>query len=264
MRKRREVEEFNLEFLYEKVNKLYEEGNLEEAIKRTEEIIKKFPYNIEPYLWLGDLLFETYDLEGALEAYKKAVRLDDKNSDAHSSVAKMYFLLGDFGNADKHTDIALNINPEDGEALYLKALILDRQNNFDLSDQYMKKANLVDPDIYPKPLQVSSGHFEAFANFVFQNLDDKVRSFIKDVEIEICNVPSDDEIKSGIGPLSLSRLIVKKEEKDKKFTIRLYFRNLLHFSESEEELRENINICYLNEINKILNEMERQNESKEG
>ncbi len=255
-KKRREVEEIGLDNFYEKISRLYEENRFDEAISITRETIRKFPYNPEPYIWLGDLLFETSDIEGALDAYKKAIDADDKNPEAHSAAAKMYFLLCDFTKAERHTDIALNNNPEDADSLYLKALLLDRKHDFSLADQYLRKANLTDPENYPRPIYLSNEHFEALVNFVFQNLSEKLKEFKKYISIVSDDIPSDEEIKSGVLPLTLSRLVVYEENSQKNFRIKIYRRNILHFSQNEDELRENINICLLNEVNKMLTALE--------
>ncbi|GEM_PF-1842785 len=257
-RKRREVDEINLDIYYDKIISLYENNMIEEAIEKTREIIKNFPYSMEPYLWLGDLLFESSDLTGALEAYKKAVEIDSNSSEVHSALSKIYFLMCNFEDAERHIDIALNINPEEGEALYLKALLLDRQNNFSLSDMYMKKANLIDPENYPKPIAVSREKFEVIINVAFNKFLEKLRAITENINIEVSEVPSLEEIESGVSPLSLSRLVINKNDKNNKFRIVLYRRNLLHFSQDEDELREKINICLLQEINKILSVIEKE------
>ncbi|MCX7958897.1 MAG: hypothetical protein N3B13_07610, partial [Deltaproteobacteria bacterium] len=183
----------------------------------------------------------------------------DRRADAHSSLARVYFIQCNFEKAWKHTETALNCNPEDAEAHYLKALLLDRQHNYELSDQHMRKANLIDPENYPKPFSVSREHFEAITNYVMQNMSENIRAFVKNIIIKVSDIPSDDEIATGISPLSLSRLVVCEKDKSDRFIVVMYSRNLLHFSQDEDELQENINICLLSEINKVLNVLESEN-----
>lgn len=250
---RREIDDITLDKKYEEILQLWDENKIDEAIKKTREIINQYPYEPMPYLWLGDLLFERSELEEALNAYKKAASLDENLSEAHSAQARMYYLLGNFKKADEQAEISLNINPENGMALYIKALILDREHNFELSDQYLKKANLIEPDNYPKPLNISAQQFEVMINDVIQRLPENTREFIKDIKIEIMDVPSDEDIEASMSPLSLSKMIYKKEEDRDTFKIVLFRRNIMHFSEDEDELSDRINICLLSELNKILN-----------
>lgn len=256
-RKRREVDEIGLDSLYEKVIHLYEENKYNEAIKVVKDIIKQYPYSIEPYIWLGDLLFDKADLVGAVESYHKAINIDENNSVALSSVAKIYYLMGDFEKANKYVNKSIDNNPEEAEALYLKALLLDREGNFAQSDQYLKKANLIEPENYPKPISISKHNFEIYIKQVLQKLPEQVREFMKNITIFVEDIPSASDIESEMSPLSLSKLIIDNTDAGKIFKITLFRRNIEHFSQDESELIDNINICLLNEINKILTLLER-------
>lgn len=261
-RRKREVDDVGLYSAYDKVARFYQNNEIEEAIKEVKEIITKYPYNPEPYIWLGDLEFEIYNLESSLKAYQTAIDLDEQSSIAYSSAAKVCFFLLNFGSAEEYADRALNINPEEGEALYLKALLLDRKRNFVDSDLYMKKANLVDPENYPKPLSLNKELFENIANSVFDRLPVNVRRFLTNVSLVVEDIPDENDLAINLTPLSLSMLKITIDKKGKEFRIILFKRNLEHFSENEGDLKENINTCILNEINKILSEIEREQEKK--
>ncbi|MGC8926652.1 MAG: tetratricopeptide repeat protein [Myxococcota bacterium] len=255
-RKRREVDEVGLDIFYEKILRLYDENKFTEAIKSVKDAIRHYPYSSEPYIWLGDLLFESSDLLGALESYHKAINLDEKNYIALSAAAKIYFLIGDFEKANSYVDRSLDNNPEEAEALYLKALLLDRDGNFSLADQYLKKANLIEPENYPKPISISRTNFEVLIKLVLQKLPDRVREFMDNITIVVEDVPSASDIEAEMSPLSLSKLSIENEPAGRVFKIVLFRRNIEHFSQDESELKENINICLLNEINKILTVLE--------
>ncbi|MCX7943279.1 MAG: tetratricopeptide repeat protein [Deltaproteobacteria bacterium] len=256
-KRNRDVEDIRLVRLLEKVDKLYQNGKIDEAREEIQQIIKSFPYNPEPYLWLGDLLFLSSDNEGALDAYKKAIELDERNGEAHSSLAKIYLMLGKFLESERHADIALNYNPEDPEALFIKAIILERQKNYDLSEHYFKKSNFLDPENYPLPLNISKEYLEALTNFIFQNISGKIKGVTANYIIEIDEVPSDEDVKSGLSPLALSNLITMREDQSICFKMVIFRRNLLRFAQNEEELREVINTSLLNEISKSLTIIEK-------
>ena len=263
MKKKREVEEIGLDEAYEKISRLYEENRFDEALREVNKIIKMYPHSPEPYIWLGDIEFEMSDIDKAVEAYKKAIRLDENNPVVHSSIARIYFLMGRFVDANRHIERALDINPEDAEAMYIKAILLDREGDFVLSDQYLKKANLLEPDSYPQPLSISRERFEIMMHMAFNNMPQNIRDFLGNILLLAEDVPSDNDLRLDISPLALSMLRVEGDKTDRRFNIVLFKRNLEHFSEDEYQLRDNIGICLLNEINKILNEIEgRKNEGK--
>lgn len=254
--KKRDLEEIALEEVYQKILKFYEGNDLEGAKREILKVIKQFPHSEEPYLLLGDVEFDMFSLEEALLAYKKAISINDNNPSAHSSIGRVYYLLSKFPEAERHIHRALDLNPEEAEALYLKGLLLDRERNFSLADQYLKKANLLEPDAYPQPVSLERERFEVLMYMEYNNIDLKVREFIGNVLLIVEDIPSDNDLNLLISPLAQSMLRIIKNENKKDFEIVFFKRNIEHFSEDEDDVRENIHICLLKEVNKILSELE--------
>ena len=95
-------EHLNLGLAYEK------QGEFEPAIKEYTAAAKKLPL---AYLYLGNVHFQKKDLGKAEEYYKKAIKNDPRNADAHNNLAWLYY--------------AKKENLEQAELLALKALELN-------------------------------------------------------------------------------------------------------------------------------------------
>jgi tetratricopeptide (TPR) repeat protein len=95
-------EHLNLGVAYEK------QGEFEAAIKEYTAAAKKLP---RAYLYLGNVHFEKKDLEKAEAYYRKAIKNDPRNADAHNNLAWLYYTKKE--------------NLEEAEVLALKAIDLN-------------------------------------------------------------------------------------------------------------------------------------------
>jgi tetratricopeptide (TPR) repeat protein len=95
-------EHLNLGVAYEK------QGEFEPAIKEYTAAAKKLP---RAYLYLGNVHFQKKELGKAEANYKRAIKNDPRNADAHNNLAWLYYTK--------------NENLEEAEALALKAIALN-------------------------------------------------------------------------------------------------------------------------------------------
>lgn len=64
----------------------------------------------------GDCFLQAGNARRALDEYLQAAGLDASNSAAAKGAGKAAFLIGDYAGAERYLKIALNVNPDDGEA----------------------------------------------------------------------------------------------------------------------------------------------------
>ena len=95
-------EHLNLGLAYE------QQGEFEPAIKEYKAAAKKLPI---AYLYLGNVNFQKKDWGEAEGYYKKAIKSDPRNADAHNNLAWLYYTKKE--------------NPEQAEDLALKAIELN-------------------------------------------------------------------------------------------------------------------------------------------
>lgn len=96
-------EHLNLGLAYEK------QGEFEPAIKEYTAAAKKLPL---AYLYLGNVHFQKKDLGKAEEYYKKAIKNDPRNADAHNNLAWLYYTKKENLEQAEHLALkAIELNP---------------------------------------------------------------------------------------------------------------------------------------------------------
>lgn len=99
----------------------------------------------DPVYWLDQGgLFATYgNYSRAVEAYKKALALDDANSKAHYDIALAYSELGELEQALAEINRAIALNPEQSRNYYGRAWILLKSGrSAEAMDDFRKAADM--------------------------------------------------------------------------------------------------------------------------
>jgi Flp pilus assembly protein TadD len=99
----------------------------------------------DPVYWLDQGgLFATYgNYQRAVEAYKKALALDDTNSKAHYDIALAYSELGELEQALAEINRAIALDPEKSRNYYGRAWILLKSgHNAEARDDFRKAADM--------------------------------------------------------------------------------------------------------------------------
>jgi len=94
-------------------------GNSQKARTAFEVAIKVDDEFEIAYFELGQVLGELGDLNGAIEAYKKTVKLNSQNTTALINLGNLYILRKDFGKAEQYLNRALKEDPDLQEAIRL-------------------------------------------------------------------------------------------------------------------------------------------------
>ena len=125
-------EHLNLGVAYEK------QGEFEPAIKEYKLAAKKIPV---AYLYLGNVHFQKKELGKAEQYYKKAIKNDPRNADAHNNLAWLYYTKKE--------------SLDQAESLALKALELNpaKENIYRDTLQKIREMKKTDPPrLHPLPL----------------------------------------------------------------------------------------------------------------
>ena len=96
-------EHINLGVAYEK------QGEIDNALKEYKLASKKLPL---AYLYMGNIYFQKNDFDEAESAYRKAIKKDSQNADAHNNLAWLYYTKKE--NLDEAEELALKaieLNP---------------------------------------------------------------------------------------------------------------------------------------------------------
>ncbi len=96
-------EHINLGVAYEK------KGEIDNALKEYRLASKKLPL---AYLYMGNIYFQKNDFDEAESAYKKAIKKDSQNADAHNNLAWLYYTKKEnLKEAEELALKAIELNP---------------------------------------------------------------------------------------------------------------------------------------------------------
>lgn len=106
--------------LLEKARSLYQAGRDDEALPELHRVVMIEPTNAEAYLLSGRINQRRGDQEAAIAALKTAIFWDPKLIDAHILLGRIFLERGDLGEARKYAASAMNIDPNNQEAIALE------------------------------------------------------------------------------------------------------------------------------------------------
>jgi len=121
--RRKQIDEANANVEQEllgKIRDLYDKGRDDEALA---EILKLFaiePTNAEGFLMRGRIKQRQGEQETAIAALKTAIFWDSRVIDAHILLGRIFLERGDIGEARKYATSAINIDPNNQEAMALQ------------------------------------------------------------------------------------------------------------------------------------------------
>jgi tetratricopeptide (TPR) repeat protein len=103
-----------------KARELYQAGRDDEALPELHRIVMIEPTNAEAYLMSGRINLRRGDQEAAIAALKTAIFWDPRLIDAHILLGKIFLERGDRNEAQKYAISAMNIDPNNQEAIALQ------------------------------------------------------------------------------------------------------------------------------------------------
>ncbi|MGH9873774.1 MAG: tetratricopeptide repeat protein [Pyrinomonadaceae bacterium] len=116
------------EDLLAKARDLYQAGRDDEALPELHRVVMLEPTNAEAYLLSGRINLRRGDQEAAIAALKTAIFWDPKLIDAHILLGRIFLERGDLGEATKFATSAMNIDPNNQEAIALQRQVTMGKN----------------------------------------------------------------------------------------------------------------------------------------
>lgn len=111
---------------------LYSSGQFNNAIKRIKDLNENYPNTPLLFNMLGACYKSTGDLDGALQMFEKATKINSKYAEAHYNLALIYHEIGRIDNAINSYKLSIEINPKYPDAqnnlgiLYLNKNLTDK------------------------------------------------------------------------------------------------------------------------------------------
>jgi predicted Zn-dependent protease with MMP-like domain len=137
-------------------------------------------------------VFYLDDLEGAMFLVRRALKTSGEVAVYRSFEGQILFELGRFDEARRCLETAVVLDPEAGHAVYHLALVLERLGAPEDAAHAFVKANALDPERYPMPVDVDEAFFREAAAEAFANLPRSIREYVEDVPILIEDWPSEE------------------------------------------------------------------------
>ncbi len=243
-------------------------GEFEQAIAQCDELLSgrdDLPRpdrstEAEIYYLKAKALFYLDDLEGALFLVRRASKTAGDVAVYRAFEGQISFELGRFEEALRHLEHAALIDGESAHAVYYLGLVEERLGRFEEAGAAFQRANALDPEHYPLPVEVDDPGFERAAQAALANLPRSIREYVDNVPLLIEDFPHEvlmDE--ENVSPQILGIFIgvprteaaVTAQARDVDRVI-LFKKNLEKVCRTHAELVEQIQITVKHEIGHYL------------
>jgi len=102
----------------------------------------------------GDKLYQKGDINGAINEFKTALRLDPSNVNVHNSLGVCYGIVGNFEDAKLEFEETIRLDPEETMAVYNLGLVHLLSDNKEKALEYFLEAAEQAEDIFEVVLQI--------------------------------------------------------------------------------------------------------------
>ena len=243
-------------------------GEFEQAIALCDELLSGRPELPRPdrateaelYYLKSKALFYLDDLEGALFLVRRAGKTCADVAVYRAFEGQILFELGRFDEARRQLEAAVLQDQESAHAVYHLALVLERVGEPEDAMPAFRRANILDPDHYPLPVEVDAAGFERAAADALANLPRSIREYAENVPVLIHDYPGEDLLgDENVSPQILGIFIgvprteaaATAQARDVNRVI-LFKKNLEKMCRTHAELVEQIGVTVKHEIGHYL------------
>lgn len=245
----------------ERVRDLLAAGELESARTALEKLQLHRPSH--PDLKVVDALLslEEGEPEHALRALEGAERAADPAEFFYLRAASHYDLV-EFEQAQADAERTLAVHPHDAHAHDLLSRIFEQRGDPVASAEHALKANVLDPEGFPLPLDVPREDFDALVERSVAELPKPIRAKLDELPVLVQDLPSREMLTAEDPPLAPDllglfvghHLFARSVDAPPSApgAIYLFRRNLLRACADREELEREIRITVQHEVGHLL------------
>jgi tetratricopeptide (TPR) repeat protein len=124
-------------------------GDLQEALKLSEEAVALGRDEIRHLITLGEVKLALEDDEGAAESYRAVLALDPENPDAHLELGILHERRGEAAEAEEHFIESLKADPGNPRALYSYASLYYTADDLESAEEILERAVAADAEYSP-------------------------------------------------------------------------------------------------------------------
>ena len=146
-------------------------GDLQEALKLSEEAVALGRDEIRHLMTLGEVRLASGDDEGTAEAYRTVLSLDPENPEAHLELGILHERRGETAKAEEHFVESLKTDPGNPRALYSYASLYYTSDDLETAEEILERAVAADAEYSPALSALASirarrGEYEDALNFI--------------------------------------------------------------------------------------------------
>jgi Tfp pilus assembly protein PilF len=124
-------------------------GDLQEALKLSEEAVALGRDEIRHLITLGEVKLALGDDEGTAEAYRAVLDLDPESPDAHLELGILHERRGETTEAEEHFVESLKADPGNPRALYSYASLYYTADDLETAEEILERAVAADAEYSP-------------------------------------------------------------------------------------------------------------------
>ena len=124
-------------------------GDLQEALKLSEEAVALGRDEIRHLMTLGEVRLASGDDEGTAEAYRTVLSLDPENPEAHLELGILHERRGETAKAEEHFVESLKTDPGNPRALYSYASLYYTSDDLKTAEEILERAVAADAEYSP-------------------------------------------------------------------------------------------------------------------
>jgi len=252
------VDDEQLDKLWDEIWTLLEEGESEEAVAKALHALNEEGDEPEIRFLLGVALLDAGEPEAAIPELEQTTDEIPDWAEAHAALGWARFRACDFEAAAETADLALRLGPKLADAHELRGLIAERAGDDLRTRRELALARRLDPERYPKPVEMSEAEFLDVAQAAVAELDEEIREVLDGTSLFVQPFPADELLADSDPPLDpqILGLFVGRSLLDRSVSesgtmpnaMYLFQRNLERSATTRQELEDEIRITVLHEI----------------
>jgi len=130
---------------------LYQQGQLQQALDRTKQLLSQFPNSLNLYNIQGAANAGLGQFDSAIVSYKQAIKIKPDFADAYNNMGIAFNEMGDLNAAIDSYKQALKIKPDSAQVYYNMGITLEKQDKLEEAIDLYKSALCQLPKAYEHP-----------------------------------------------------------------------------------------------------------------
>jgi tetratricopeptide (TPR) repeat protein len=245
-------------------------GEYDEAIRMCEmalELAENDDEAVDALLLEFDALLGKGELDAARELCKGFPAGPFENPNHTFLVGRAFYEIGDIERALPLIDDSTRRNPKNSEAFYYLGLIRDERGDTAAGTQAFLRSRELDLELPPPSWMLTPETFLMTVQRAVALLDPRLRGFVREGEVYVCDVPGIEVVVDGVDPraiLLLDGLAIGPNNEAPNARLFVYQRNVERLAGSVELIENELRNALEREITTTFLEGQEQPEPPDG